>query len=133
MNSLLLRTSEGPRGGFSATHGGDSGQEKKLRSPERALCSPGMFETGRFTVHLNLHPHTPRNIRGRVGGFLWSLNVHQCEAGNKMFSCRCGQVEVGHSNFSQLFSQSILCCESECVCVHVFSVFIFLILCVCVF
>lgn len=70
MNGPLLQESESPWGFFSAAQGGFRAGKKKLRSPERALCSPGMPETRRPAVHQHQCPHTPRNMWGRVEGWM---------------------------------------------------------------
>lgn len=108
---------------------GDSGQEKRLRSPERGLCSQGMSETRRPTVHHNQCPYTPRYMLG--GGGLPDPPVSpKCF----YFFCGCGQIKVGGRNFSERHTVSLVFFNPESVWVHMCSVYftIYFYVCVCV-
>lgn len=137
-----------PKGFFYSSRG-DSGQEKKLRSPERALCSPGMPEARRPTVYHNQYPHKPKNMWGRADGWMagwlgwwwwwWRGSSGPCSLTVQMmwswkcfyFFCGCGQVKVGEVTFLS-FSQSALCYDFERSCARAFCVFNCLIyFCVC--
>lgn len=67
---------------------GDSGQEKKLRNPERALCSPGMPE--------NVSPcwtqaHTPTTISTVAAAAMGGVALVPSEG----YLFLCGQIRVG--------------------------------------
>lgn len=103
-----------PKRFFSAARG-DSGQEKKRKSPERALCSQGMPETRRLTVHHKQYPYKPRNMWGRAGRWLRGPSGPSSPPKCFYFFCGCGQIKVGEVTFLSR-TQSVQCSDSVCMC-----------------
>lgn len=116
------------QGGFQQLRG-DSGQDKKLRSPERTLCSPGMPETRRPTVHHNQYPHTPRNMWGRVDGWMvggggGTFQPHRSDDVKlEMFFLWMWSGWGGGGNFAKLHTVGLVLWSWVCVCLFFYVCF----------
>lgn len=114
MNSLLLHVFSAAQGAFGGWGWGDSGLEKKLRAPQRNLCSPGMLSRSL----------TQQSKAGWSGDWVQPHHLDGNVISKEVFSADMVGVRWGTAFWGS--THWVLCRSSEQPCVFCLWWFIFL-------